>query len=423
MLEIDNLSHIYGAGGPNAHHAIEGLNLSVAAGELLCIVGPSGAGKSTLLRSIAGLITPSGGEVRIEGEVVRQTPDNLAVVFQDYSRSLFPWMSVEDNVALPLRRKKMDKRQRREAAQEALESVGLADAGRKYPFQLSGGMQQRVAIARALAYRPSLMLMDEPFGSVDAQTREDLEDLVLKVRGHHQMTIVLITHDIDESVYVGDRVVVLSKAPAHVVGDLKVDLPSPRDQITTREHPDFVHLRAEVGRLVRGHATADAPEDEQPETPETPETKPAKATAKPAKAKPTEDAAPTKDAEPTEAEDGEAKDGEPAEAEAKKPEPAVEPEPEAKKPEEPSDAQAKETEVKDAEEPADAQGAEAVEAEVKAAEPETAETKTAETGDTGEGDAKAAEPEAAKGDESNKPSKPRKPRRPRKKGKPGEAAA
>jgi NitT/TauT family transport system ATP-binding protein len=251
VLEISNLSHVYGS-GPGAHHAIEGLNLSVAEGELLCIVGPSGAGKSTLLRSIAGLIQPTGGEVRIEGKLVKQTPDNLAVVFQDYSRSLFPWMSVADNVALPLRRKKMDKQQRRAAAQEALESVGLAEAGKKYPFQLSGGMQQRVAIARALAYRPALMLMDEPFGSVDAQTREDLEDLVLQVRGHHKMTIVLITHDIDESVYVGDRVVVLSKAPAHVVGDLKVELASPRDQITTREHSDFVHLRAEVGRLVRG---------------------------------------------------------------------------------------------------------------------------------------------------------------------------
>ncbi|NUW38111.1 ABC transporter ATP-binding protein [Nonomuraea sp. SMC257] len=252
MLEIDNLTHVYGPGSANEHRAIDGLKLSVAEGELLCIVGPSGCGKSTLLRSIAGLITPTGGEIRVDGKLVRQTPDNLAVVFQDYSRSLFPWMSVADNVALPLRRRDMDKRARREAAQEALESVGLLGAAEKYPFQLSGGMQQRVAIARALAYRPSLMLMDEPFGSVDAQTREDLEDLVLKVRGHHRMTIVLITHDIDESVYVGDRVVVLSKAPAHVVGDLRVDLPGPRDQITTREHPDFVRLRGEVGRLVRG---------------------------------------------------------------------------------------------------------------------------------------------------------------------------
>lgn len=256
MLEIENLTHIYGEGGPNQHHAIDQLSLNVADGELLCIVGPSGCGKSTLLRSIAGLITPTGGRIKVDGQLVRETPDNLAVVFQDYSRSLFPWMSVADNVELPLRRKGLDRRRRREAAAEALAAVGLLDAGNKYPFQLSGGMQQRVAIARAIAYRPTLMLMDEPFGSVDAQTREDLEDLVLQVRAHHKMTIVLITHDIDESVYVGDRVVVLSKAPAHVVGDLQVDLPSPRDQISTREHPDFVHLRAEVGRLVRGQPVA-----------------------------------------------------------------------------------------------------------------------------------------------------------------------
>ncbi|MDP9846052.1 ABC transporter ATP-binding protein [Streptosporangium lutulentum] len=251
MLEIANLTHTYGS-GEKAHRAIDGLELSVAEGELLCIVGPSGCGKSTLLRSIAGLIKPTGGKIEVGGVTVRQTPDNLAVVFQDYSRSLFPWMSVADNVAMPLRRRNMDRTQRMKVAQEALEQVGLPSASGKYPFELSGGMQQRVAIARALAYRPALMLMDEPFGSVDAQTREDLEDLVLQVRRSHQMTIVLITHDIDESVYVGDRVVVLSKAPSRVVGDLRVDLPGPRNQISTRENPEFVRLRAEVGRLVRG---------------------------------------------------------------------------------------------------------------------------------------------------------------------------
>ncbi|WP_406318059.1 ABC transporter ATP-binding protein [Streptosporangium sp. NBC_01639] len=255
MLEIANLTHTYGS-GENAHRAIDGLELSVAEGELLCIVGPSGCGKSTLLRSIAGLIKPTAGDISVGGIPVRQTPDNLAVVFQDYSRSLFPWMSVGDNVALPLRRRNMDRKQRKAAAQDALEQVGLPAAAGKYPFELSGGMQQRVAIARALAYRPALMLMDEPFGSVDAQTREDLEDLVLQVREHHKMTIVLITHDIDESVYVGDRVVVLSKAPAKVVGDLRVNLPGPRNQISTREHPEFVRLRAEVGRLVRGFQAA-----------------------------------------------------------------------------------------------------------------------------------------------------------------------
>ncbi|MEV6980707.1 ABC transporter ATP-binding protein [Sphaerisporangium sp. NPDC051017] len=250
MLDVVNLRHTYGQ-GPSAHHALGGIDLKVAEGELVSVVGPSGCGKSTLLRSIAGLIQPTHGHIRIQDGHVTGAPGELAVVFQDYSRSLFPWMTVGENVALPLRRRGLDRAARRAAAAEALAEVGLPDAAAKYPWELSGGMQQRVAIARALAYRPTLLLMDEPFGSVDAQTREDLEDLVLKVRELHRMTILLITHDIDESVYVGDRVVVLTKSPARVAGELAVDLPFPRDQIGTRELPAFVHLRAEVGRLVR----------------------------------------------------------------------------------------------------------------------------------------------------------------------------
>src|SRR5262249_7498215 len=150
----------------------------------------------------------------------------LAVVFQDYSRSLLPWMSVRDNVTFPLRRRGLDKAARRRDAESALESVGLADAAKKFPWQLSGGMQQRVAIARALAYRPSLLLMDEPFGSVDAQTREDLEDLLLQVRAANDMTILLVTHDIDESVYVSDRVLVMGQSPGRVIADLAIDLPA-----------------------------------------------------------------------------------------------------------------------------------------------------------------------------------------------------
>jgi NitT/TauT family transport system ATP-binding protein len=248
VLEIKGLTHTYGDG----HKAIEGIDLKVGAGELVSIVGPSGSGKSTFLRCVSGLQRATGGQVRLDGKVVERVPDNLAVVFQEYSRSLFPWLTVRDNVALPLRRRGMDRTQRKALAEQALESVGLAGAGGKHPWQLSGGMQQRVAIARALAYRPSLMLMDEPFGSVDAQTREDLEDLLLSVRGRDGITILLVTHDIDESVYVGDRVVVLSKAPAGIKADLPVALPGPRDQISTREHPEFVRLRGEVGRLVRG---------------------------------------------------------------------------------------------------------------------------------------------------------------------------
>ncbi|MQY07816.1 ABC transporter ATP-binding protein [Actinomadura macrotermitis] len=251
MLEINALTHSYGD-----HTVLSDMNLEVAEGELVSIVGPSGCGKSTLLRCIAGLIAPTGGKVVLNGTPVDGVPDDLAVVFQDYSRSLLPWLTVRDNVALPLKRRGGTRAERRASAEEALKSVGLADAGRKYPWQLSGGMQQRVSIARALAYRPSLLLMDEPFGSVDAQTREDLEDLVLQVHRDGGMTILLVTHDIDESVYLGDRVVVLGRNPGRIRAEIAVDLPAERDQIATRADADFVRLRAEVGKLVRGAVTS-----------------------------------------------------------------------------------------------------------------------------------------------------------------------
>jgi NitT/TauT family transport system ATP-binding protein len=246
--------------------AIEGVNLRVAQGELVSIVGPSGCGKSTLLRCIAGLLTPTAGRVVLSGTPVDRVPDRLAVVFQDYSRSLYPWLTVQDNVALPLRRNGQSRRTRRAAADESLAAIGLPDVAHKYPWQLSGGMQQRVAIARALACDPVLLLMDEPFGSVDAQTREDLEDLVLQVRRERGITILVVTHDIDESVYVGDRVIVLTPGPGRVHADLTVSLPGPRDQISTKELPEFVHSRAEVSRLVRSR-TAPAMPDLSPSGP------------------------------------------------------------------------------------------------------------------------------------------------------------
>ncbi|MDQ2587806.1 ABC transporter ATP-binding protein [Saccharothrix yanglingensis] len=267
MLEVADLGHTYQA-KDGAHTAIAGLTFTVGAGELVCVVGPSGCGKSTLLRTISGLIRPTKGDISLHGNQVKGVPDDLAVVFQDYSRSLFPWLTVQKNVEFPLRRS-LGRSERKARAAEALEWVGLAGAQRKYPWQLSGGMQQRVAIARALAYRPALLLMDEPFASVDAQTRFELEDLLLKVRTEHDTTVLVVTHDIDESVYLGDRILVLSTSPASVVADLTVDLPAQRDQITTRESDEFVALRAEVARLlnvgktsrvIRSRRTAD---DEQ----------------------------------------------------------------------------------------------------------------------------------------------------------------
>jgi NitT/TauT family transport system ATP-binding protein len=258
VLEITDLTYSYGR-GTAAHVAVDQISLRVARGELVAIVGPSGCGKSTLLRCAAGLLHPPGGTVTVNRAVVREVPEGLGVVFQDYSRSLYPWLTVLDNVALPLRRTQPRRAARRAAAGRALAEVGLADVGQRYPWQLSGGMQQRTAIARALACDPVLLLMDEPFGSVDAQTREDLEDLILGLHRDRDITILLVTHDIDESVYTGDRVVVLTGAPARIRADLAVSLPEPRDQISTRQLPEFVRLRAEAGRLVRGRQATAVP--------------------------------------------------------------------------------------------------------------------------------------------------------------------
>ncbi|WP_440707895.1 ABC transporter ATP-binding protein [Herbiconiux sp. YIM B11900] len=247
---VDHVSHTYGR-GESAHHAIRDLAFEVMPQEFVSIVGPSGAGKTTLLRTLAGLLQPSEGAVWVNGVRNTGVPAGMAMVFQDYSRSLLPWLSVEKNVAFPLAGRS-SAGARKELVDEALEAVGLRGFEKRYPWQLSGGMQQRVAIARALAYRPRLLLMDEPFASVDAQTREGLEDLVLRIRDRYEMTILFVTHDIDESVYLADRVLVLSRPPATLVEDIRVQLPEPRDQITTREDTDFIRLRGHVARLIHG---------------------------------------------------------------------------------------------------------------------------------------------------------------------------
>jgi len=250
MLEVTGLTHRY-PGTAGVRVAIDDVSFSIESGELACIVGPSGCGKSTLLRCVAGLISPSVGSIRLHGGLVTGVPDDLAVVFQDYSRSLFPWLSVQRNVEFPMWWRSIPRRDRRSRATEALASVGLPDIGGRYPWELSGGMQQRVSIARALASRPSLMLMDEPFASVDAQTRFELEDLLRRMRREYDTTVLLVTHDIDESVYLGDRVIVLSPSPGSVVAEITVALPESREQITTRESAEFVALRGEIARLLQ----------------------------------------------------------------------------------------------------------------------------------------------------------------------------
>jgi NitT/TauT family transport system ATP-binding protein len=251
MLAIAGLGKDYGD-----FEAIREVGFEIAEREFVCVVGPSGCGKTTLLKCICGLLAPTRGEVTLGGRRITEPPEEMALVFQEYTRSLMPWMSVRDNVTLPLRHKRLDGAERRRLVEEAVDAVALTRFIDHYPWELSGGMQQRVAIARALAYQPEILLMDEPFASVDAQTRGDLEDLILQVRERFGVTILFVTHDIDESVYLADRIVVLGPSPTTVNEILAVDLPRPRDQVETKELPEFARLRAHVYRLIKRERTA-----------------------------------------------------------------------------------------------------------------------------------------------------------------------
>jgi NitT/TauT family transport system ATP-binding protein len=250
IISVRGLHKAYGRGA-DQKVAIEQVDFDVAPGEFVSIVGPSGAGKTTLLKCLTGLLAPTSGTTSFEGAPIEAPPAKMALVFQDYSRSLFPWLTVGRNVELPLKDRGIAKAERQERVREALDAVGLPDTERRYPWQLSGGMQQRVALARALAYKPDCLVMDEPFASVDAQTRFELEDLVLEVRRAYGITVLFVTHDIDEAVYLSDRVVVLSRSPATVRSIVEVDLPRPRDQADTKGHPRFGELRTELFELVQ----------------------------------------------------------------------------------------------------------------------------------------------------------------------------
>ena len=250
VLRADEVTKRYSEDGPAA---LIDVSFEVAEGELLAVVGPSGCGKTTLLRILSGLARPSEGGVLLGGRPVVQPPREVALVFQDYGRSLFPWLTVVRNVMFPLRAADGARADRVVRAEAALAELGLEGVGRKYPWQLSGGMQQRVAIARALVSRPEILLLDEPFASVDALTRVELQDVLLRVHTeleHRLMTIVHVTHDIDEAVYLADRVLVLSPAPGRVVTTVDVKLPRPRAQTATRSSPDFLAVRNEIHDVI-----------------------------------------------------------------------------------------------------------------------------------------------------------------------------
>jgi len=257
-LAVENIRKVYQQGTPQEFVAIEDVSFSVAPAEFVCIVGPSGAGKTTLLRAIAGLSLPTSGTVCLDGQLLSDVPPQLGLVFQDYGRSLYPWLTNGRNIELPLKARGVSKHDRAVRVAEVLEAVGLGHVERKYPWELSGGMQQRVAIARALSYRPELLLMDEPFASVDAQTRFDLEDLMLRVRRELGVTVILVTHDIDEAIYLGDRVVVLSGSPSVVREVVDVPLDDQREQVSTRASAEFIRLREHVLSLVMPRMAAGA---------------------------------------------------------------------------------------------------------------------------------------------------------------------
>lgn len=245
MLDVTGVHKVY-SGGDREVEAVRDLTFTLPGGELACLVGPSGCGKTTLLKCIAGLLPPTSGQVALAQRPVTAPPPDMAVVFQEYGRSLFPWLTVRGNIELPLKKKKLPRQRRESLVTEALDAVGLSSSGPSYPWQLSGGMQQRVALARAIAYEPRVLLMDEPFAAVDAQTRADLEDLIRTLWQRFSMTVLFVTHDIDEAVYLGQRVLVLSSAPTVIQEDIAVDLPEERDQLTTRASPRFTELRTRV---------------------------------------------------------------------------------------------------------------------------------------------------------------------------------
>ena len=233
-----------------AFTALADLSLEVEAGEFISIVGPSGCGKSTLLQIIGGLLPATRGVVQLKRQIVTSPPREMVYVFQQYNRSLFPWRTMRRNVAFALEDGGMSRSEIERKCSEYIELVGLKGFEDHFPHQLSGGMQQRLAVARALAFGADVILMDEPFGSVDAQTRAGLQDLVLRLWRQYRLTVLFVTHDIDEAIYVAQKVLVLSRAPGKIRAWVPTDLGYPRHQVKTKEMPQYLAHRRELYSLV-----------------------------------------------------------------------------------------------------------------------------------------------------------------------------
>ena len=250
--ECSNLRAEVGSRHGERRVVLDDVSFEIGKPEFVAIMGRSGVGKSTLLRVLAGLHEPSPASVvRFDGQPVAGPPEGVSLVFQDYTNSLLPWRSVARNVELPLEGW-LDKAERRARVSEGLEMIGLADRADAQPFELSGGMQQRVQLARALVSNPTALLMDEPFGALDALTKAELEDQLLRIFAATKTTVVFVTHDIDEAVYLSDRVLVLDGSPARIAADIPVTCPRPRTQLETRESAEFLAARHQVYEVIFG---------------------------------------------------------------------------------------------------------------------------------------------------------------------------
>ena len=247
LVEVQDLEKNFPLTGGGNYLALKGIDLDICKGEFISLIGHSGCGKSTLLNMIAGLDLPTGGTVLVDGETVKRPGPDKMVVFQNYS--LLPWLTVEQNIALAINEVMpgLSRQDRQALVDEHIEMVGLGHAGHKLPRELSGGMRQRVAIARALAIKPKLLLLDEPFGALDALSRGNLQEKLMQICNEHQLTAVMVTHDVDEAVLLSDRIVMLTNGPGSKIGGiLEVDIPRPRQRMTVVHHPSYYSLRSEI---------------------------------------------------------------------------------------------------------------------------------------------------------------------------------
>ncbi|NLK66942.1 MAG: ABC transporter ATP-binding protein [Campylobacteraceae bacterium] len=241
VFELKNVNKSFELeGSKDTLNVINNLNLDIYENQFVCLVGPSGCGKSTLLRILSGLETATSGQVLYRGKEHKKPTKDIGVVFQNYS--LLPWINVEKNIALGLKFKKMPKAKREEIVNEYLEIVGLTNFRKSYPHQLSGGMQQRVAIARSLANSPDVILMDEPFGALDAYTRIGLQKELLRIWEQHKKTIVFVTHSVDEAIYLADRIILMGKGKKNIVTDIEVKMSGVRE----RANPEYAKLNQEL---------------------------------------------------------------------------------------------------------------------------------------------------------------------------------